>query len=144
MEEKVLEFDESSATVDAAAHAIGCEGKEIAKTMSFHVGDDVIVIVMAGDAKVNNRKYKDTFGKKAAMLKGDEVAELTTHPIGGVCSFALPEGVKTYLDVSLKRFEHVYPACGSGNSAIRLTIPELEKYSSNFTDWVDVCTGWEE
>ena len=105
--------------------------------MSFHVGDEVIVIVMAGDARIDNKKYKSFFHKKAKMLHGEEVESLTGHPIGGVCPFGLKEGVKVYLDESLERFDHVYPACGSPNSAIKLTIPELEKYAHQ-ESWIDV------
>ena len=119
------------------AQAIGCKEQEIAKTMSFHVGDEVIVIVMAGDARIDNKKYKSFFHKKAKMLHGDEVESLTGHPVGGVCPFGLKEGIKVYLDESLERFDHVYPACGSPNSAIKLTIPELEKYAHQ-ESWIDV------
>jgi len=138
MAERILEFDVSSATVELAAQALGCEGCRIAKTLSFKVGDSPILIVCAGDAKIDNPKYKARFQTKARMLSHDEAAELIGHAVGGVCPFAVNEGVQVYLDESLKRFETVYPACGSSNSAIELTIPELEKYS-NFTEWVDVC-----
>ena len=117
--------------------AIGQKEQEIAKTMSFHVGDEVIVIVMAGDARIDNKKYKSFFHKKAKMLHGDEVESLTGHPVGGVCPFGLKEGIKVYLDESLERFDHVYPACGDPNSAIKLTIPELEKYAHQ-ESWIDV------
>lgn len=141
MEERVQEFEESSATVELAAKAVGCEPKRIAKTLSFKVGDDPILIVVAGDAKIDNAKYKAEFFKKAKMLTYEEVLELIGHPVGGVCPFAINEGVTVYLDESLKRFETVYPACGSSNSAIELTIEELEKYS-NFYKWVDVCKNY--
>ncbi len=144
IEDKVLEFDVSSATVDLAAAALGVEGKRIAKTLSFKVGDEAILILAAGDAKVDNKKYKTTFGAKAKMLSPDEVLELIGHAIGGVCPFGIRENVKTYLDESLKRFDTVFPAVGGSNSAIELTIPELEKYSQNFTAWVDVCKAWQE
>ena len=138
MEDRVLEFDVSSATVELAAQALGVDGSRIAKTLSFLVGDGCILIVAAGDAKVDNRKYKDRFGAKAKMLPHDAVPEYIGHAVGGVCPFAVKEGVKVYLDESLRRFETVFPACGSSNSAIELTIPELEKYSG-FCEWVDVC-----
>lgn len=125
MDTHIVEFPVSSATVELAAQAIGCKEQEIAKTMSFHVGDEVIVIVMAGDARIDNKKYKSFFHKKAKMLHGDEVESLTGHPVGGVCPFGLKEGIK------------VYPACGSPNSAIKLTIPELEKYAHQ-ESWIDV------
>ncbi len=135
----ILEFDVSSATVELAAQAIGCEGARIAKTLSFKLPyDEVILIVAAGDAKVNNSKYKQTFEAKAKMLQFDEVEPLIGHAVGGVCPFAVNDGVKVYLDESLRRFDYVYPACGSANSAIKLTIPELEQLS-NMDSWVDVC-----
>ena len=140
MEDRIIYLDESSATVELAAHALGCEGKEIAKTMSFLVDDKPIVIVMAGDARIQNHKYKEKFHAKARMLHGEEVEQLTSHPIGGVCPFGLKEGCTVYLDESLKRFEHVYPACGSSNSAIKLTIPELEQ-SCPYVEWIDVTTN---
>lgn len=137
MEERILEFGVSSATVDLAAAALGCEPCRIAKTLSFKNGDGAILIVAAGDARIDNKKYKAQFGAKAAMLHGDEVEQLTGHAIGGVCPFAVNEGATVYLDESLKRFETVYPACGSSNSAIELTIPQLEQYSG-YTAWIDV------
>ena len=137
MEDRILEFDESSATVADAAKALHTEEKRIAKTLSFRLVSGIILIVLAGDAKTSNSKFKATFHEKAHMLSFDEVNELIGHPVGGVCPFAIKPGVKVYLDESLKRFETVFPACGSGNSAIELTIPELEKYS-NFDSWVDV------
>jgi len=142
IENRVLEFDVSSATVELAAKALNCEGKRIAKTLSFHVGDKVILIVAAGDAKVDNHKYKETFGTKAKMLLFEEAEPLIGHGIGGVCPFAVNDGVEVYLDESLRRFKTIFPACGSSNSAIELTIDELEKYS-DFTAWVDVCKDWE-
>lgn len=142
MEEKVLEFPVSSATVELAAEALHTEPKRIAKSLSFMAGDKAILVVAAGDAKVDNHKYKERFGKKAKMLTADQVAELIGHKVGGVCPFAVNEGVEVYLDESLKRFETVFPACGSSNSAIELTIPDLEKYACNFVSWVDVCKGW--
>lgn len=142
MEDRIQEFPISSATVEEAAVAVGCQEKEIAKTMAFKIEDKVILIVMAGDAKIDNPKYKAQYHKKAAMVKGDEVEEITGHPVGGVCPFAISEDIAVYLDKSLQRFEHVYPACGSKNSAIRLSLNELEVYS-NCKEWVDVCKGWE-
>lgn len=138
MEDRILEFDVSSATVELAAQALGCEGKRIAKTLSFHVEDRVVLIVAAGDAKIDNPKYKAEFHAKAKMLSFDEAETLIGHAVGGVCPFAVNAGVEVYLDESLKRFETVFPACGSSNSAIELTIPELEEHSG-FVKWIDVC-----
>lgn len=138
IENRIQEFEESSATVELAAKALKCEPERIAKTLSFKIEDKPILIVVAGDARVDNSKYKAQFGKKAKMLTQDEVLELIGHPVGGVCPFAINEGVDVYLDKSLKRFENVYPACGSSNSAIQLSIEELEKYS-NYILWIDVC-----
>ena len=143
LENKILEFDVSSATVELAAQALGCEGCRIAKTISFMVDGGAVLIVCAGDAKIDNAKYKAYFGTKAKMLSYEEASELIGHAVGGVCPFATNEGVKIYLDESLKRFNTVFPACGSSNSAIELTIPELEKYSS-YIDWIDVCKAWQE
>ena len=137
MEDRVLEFDVSSATVELAAEALHCEPCRIAKTLSFSVGGKAILIVMAGDAKINNAKYKAHFGAKAKMLTFEEVEQTIGHGVGGVCPFAINDGVSVYLDESLKRFETVFPACGSANSAIELTIPELESFSG-FEEWVDV------
>lgn len=139
---RVREFDVSSATVELAAQALGCQPCRIAKTLSF-MADGPILVVAAGDAKIDNPRYKARFGIKAKMLAPDEVRTLVGHGVGGVCPFAVNEGVTVYLDESLKRFETVFPACGSGNSAIELSIPELERYSG-FTAWVDVCKGWRE
>ena len=141
--ERIIEFDVSSATVELAAAALGCEGKVIAKTLSFYGVDGVILVVCAGDAKVDNPKYKAEFSCKARMLDYTDAEKLIGHAVGGVCPFAVNEGVKVYLDESLRRFEHVYPACGSSNSAIKLTLSELEEYS-HFEKWVDVCKGWNE
>ena len=138
MEDRILEFDVSSATVELAAQALHCEPKRIAKTLSFKVGEDAILIVAAGDAKVNNAKYKAQFGTKAKMLSPDEVETLVGHAVGGICPFGINDGVKVYLDESLKRFETVFPACGSSNSAIEMTMDDLEKYSG-CEQWVDVC-----
>lgn len=138
IESRIQEFDVSSATVPLAAKALGCEEARIAKTLSFMAGENPIVIVMAGDARVDNKKYKATFATKAKMLSFDEAANLVGHAVGGVCPFAVNEGVKVFLDESLKRFETVFPACGSANSAIELTIGELEKYASPPVEWIDV------
>lgn len=141
MADRVREFEVSSATVELAAQALSCEPCRIAKTLSFAVGDNAILIVTAGDAKIDNAKYKMQFGTKAKMLPFDEVEARIGHGVGGVCPFGINEGVTVYLDESLKRFETVFPACGSSNSAIELTIPELEQYSG-YVSWVDVCKGW--
>ena len=138
MAERVLEFPVSSATVALAAEALGCEPCRIAKTLSFLVEDRPILIVAAGDAKIDNPKYKARFATKAKMLSPEQAVELIGHAVGGVCPFAVNEGVTVYLDESLKRFRTVFPACGSGNSAIELTLPELEEHSG-YADWVDVC-----
>ena len=142
IENRVQEFDVSSATVELAAEALNCEPCRIAKTLSFMVDRRPVLVVAAGDAKIDNPKYKAQFGTKAKMLSPDQVLELIGHGVGGVCPFAVNEGVDIYLDISLKRFETVFPACGSSNSAIELTIEELEKYSS-FIAWVDVCKNWQ-
>ena len=144
IEDRIREMDQSSATVDLAAVAVGVEPARIAKSLSFKVEDQPIILVTAGDAKVNNGRYKAQFHTKAKMLTHEEAHTLIGHDVGGVCSFALPDNVKTYLDVSLKRFDTVFPAAGSSNSAIEMTCDELEKYSSNFVEWVDVCKGWQE
>lgn len=143
MEQRIIELKESSATVELAAQALGCEPKRIAKSMSFMVAEKPILIICAGDVKIDNAKYKAKFGKKAKMLAPNEVEDLIGHAIGGVCPFGINKGVTVYLDESLKRFTTVFPACGSGNSAIELTIPELEQYSG-YTEWVDVCKLREE
>lgn len=142
IEERIQEFEVSSATVELAAKALGCKPERIAKTLSFQVDGQAILIVAAGDAKVDNAKYKAQFSAKAKMLTADEVEEKIGHKVGGVCPFGVNEGVTIYLDESLKRFETVFPACGSSNSAIELTLQELEAYSS-YTSWIDVCKGWE-
>ena len=142
MADRVEEFDVSSATVELAAQALGCEPRRIAKTLSFLVDGHAVLIVAAGDAKIDNPKYKAQFGTKAKMLTPDEVKTLVGHAIGGVCPFGVNEGVTVYLDESLKRFSTVFPACGSSNSAIELSIPELEKYSG-YISWIDVCKNWQ-
>ncbi len=141
MEERVLEFPVSSATVELAAQALHCEPCRIAKTLSFMVDGHAVLVVAAGDAKIDNAKYKAQFGTKAKMLSPMEAETLVGHAIGGVCPFAVNEGVEVYLDRSLQRFETVFPACGSGNSAIELKIPELETYSG-YLQWIDVCKGY--
>ena len=140
--DRIREFDVSSATVELAAIAVGVEGARIAKSMSFKIDDQPIIVVVAGDQKIDNAKYKAQFHAKAKMLTFEEACEYTGHAPGGVCSFALPENVKTYLDVSMKRFATVFPAAGSSNSAIEMTCADMEKYSSNFVEWVDVCKAW--
>lgn len=142
IENRILEFDVSSATVELAALALGVDGARIAKTLSFMLGERCILIVAAGDARVDNKKYKARFGAKAKMLAHDDVPSYIGHAVGGVCPFAVKEGVEVWLDESLKRFETVFPACGSANSAIELTIPELERYSC-CAGWVDVCKDWQ-
>lgn len=141
IEKRILEFDVSSATVELASAALGCLPEKIAKTLSFSVADTPILIVAAGDAKVDNAKFKSKFGVKAKMLPADTVETLIGHSVGGVCPFGINNGVRVFLDESLKRFETVFPACGSSNSAIELSIPELEKYSG-YEEWIDVCKGW--
>lgn len=138
MDGRILEFPVSSATVELAAQAVGCEPCRIAKTLSFKVGDRTVLIAAAGDAKVDNRKYKDFFGAKAKMLTAEEAETLIGHAVGGVCPFAVNKGVEVYLDESLKRFETVFPACGSSNSAIELSMEEMETYSCAKA-WIDVC-----
>ena len=135
---KVQEFDASSATVAEAALALGVEEARIAKSLAFKLDDGAVMVVAAGDARVDNGKFKAEFGMKAKMADFGEVARLCGHAAGGVCPFAVNEGVPVYLDESLKRFDFVYPAAGSSNSAIKLSIEELERYS-NFVKWVDVC-----
>ena len=140
IEDRILEFEVSSATVDLAAKAVGVEGARICKTLYFKDGEDgCILIQTAGDTKIDNRKFKDTFGQKAKMLSAEEVVEFTGHAIGGVCAFAIDNPkVKVYCDESLKRFETVFPACGSSNSAIEFTCDELFRYS-NAIGWINVC-----
>ena len=140
--DRIREFDVSSATVELAAQALGCEPCRIAKTLSFLVEGQPILIVAAGDAKIDNPRYKAQFGTKAKMLTPEEAETMVGHAVGGVCPFGVNEDVKVYLDESLKRFSTVFPACGSSNSAIELTIAELEKYSG-FLSWVDVCKNWQ-
>lgn len=141
IENRIKEFSVSSATVILAAEALQTEPKRIAKSLSFMGLINPILVVAAGDAKVDNAKFKMYFGVKAKMLGYEDVEPMIGHSVGGVCPFAINSNVEVYLDESLKRFETVFPACGSSNSAIELTIPELEKYS-NYIKWVDVCKGW--
>jgi ybaK/ebsC protein len=141
--QRIHVLDQSSATVEEAAIAVGCEPERIAKTMSFLLGDDPILIVTAGDARVDNKKYKDYFHQKAKMIPGELVENYIGHAPGGVCPFAIPQGTKVFLDISLKRFAIVYPAAGTSNSAVDLSIKELED-SSGYTAWIDVCKGWQE
>ena len=138
MEDQILEFDVSSATVELAAQAVGVEPCRIAKTLSFLTKEGPILIVAAGDARIDNHKYKERFHTKAKMLSPEQVTELIGHAVGGVCPFGIRDGVLVYLDESLKRFETVFPAVGSANSAVELTIPELE-LCSEADGWVDVC-----
>jgi prolyl-tRNA editing enzyme YbaK/EbsC (Cys-tRNA(Pro) deacylase) len=137
----ILEMEESTATVELAAQALGTEPARIAKSLSFQDDAGAMVIVVAGDAKIDNRKFKDEFGFKAKMLTPEDTVRFTGHAVGGVCPFALPDKVKVFLDSSMKRFETMYPACGSSNSAIELTLDELDKISGNLK-WVDVCKNW--
>lgn len=137
-EQDILVLDASSATVEQAAQALGTQPERIAKSLSFMVREHAVIVVAAGDCRVDNHAYKETFGCKAKMLKGDEVEAYTNHAIGGVCPFGVPANTRIYLDVSLKRFDFVYPACGTPNSAIRLTIAELETLLPQVS-WVDVC-----
>lgn len=143
MEDRIQEFPVSSATVELAAKALHCAPARIAKTLSFLVDDGAILVVAAGDAKIDNSKYKARFSTKAKMLAPDDVERMVGHAVGGVCPFALPEGVAVYLDESLRRFETVFPACGSSNSAIELSLAELELLSG-CSGWVDVCKGWQQ
>ena len=138
MEDRVMEFPVSSATVELAAQAVGCEPGRIAKTLSFSVNGNPILVVTAGDTKIDNPKYKAQFGAKAKMLTPDEAVTLIGHAVGGVCPFAVNDGVRVYLDESMKRFPTVFPACGSSNSAIEMTMEDLEQHSG-YTAWVDVC-----
>ena len=138
LEKRIREFSVSSATVELAAQALGCAPARIAKTLSFNCNGEILLLVTAGDCKIDNTKYKQAFHAKAKMLTPEEALAFTGHAVGGVCPFAVPENVKICLDVSLKRFSTVFPACGSSNSAIELTPEELDKYTRN-AGWVDVC-----
>ena len=143
IQDRIMEFEVSSATVELAAMAVGVEGKRIAKTLSFWVHEKPVLIVTAGDAKIDNAKYKAKFKAKAKMLGHEEVEAVIGHDIGGVCPFGINEGVDVYLDISLKRFGTVFPTCGSSNSAIEMNMEELERYS-NSLEWIDVCKAWQE
>lgn len=142
-EDKILEFPVSSATVELAAQAVGCEPARIAKTLSFSSEDGCLLVVAAGDAKIDNSKFKHTFGRKAKMLAAEDVPAMTNHAIGGVCPFGVPANVPVYLDKSLQRFATIFPACGSSNSAIELDCDTLYQYA-NAAGWVDVCKGWQD
>lgn len=139
--DRIQVFDTSSATVELAAAAINCHPSRIAKTLSFMVEQKPILIVVSGDAKIDNPKYKAQFGTKATMLKPDQAVELIGLEVGGICPFAIKDGVTVYLDKSLQRFETVYPACGSSNSVLELSIQELKQHSNSIA-WIDVCKGW--
>lgn len=138
IEDRIQEFDVSSATVELAAQALGCDEARIAKSITMNVNGECVIIVTAGDVKIDNPKYKAEFSTKAKMLTHEQALEMTGHAVGGICPFALNDGCRVYLDESLKRFDYVYPACGSSNSAVKLTPDELEKYSHSIK-WVDVC-----
>ena len=141
-ENDILEFPVSSATVQLAAEALNVIPARITKTLALKDGDGCMVIAVAGDGKIDNKKFKTEFGFKAKMLSPEETLEMTGHAVGGVCPFALPEGVKSYCDISMKRFDTVFPACGSSNSAIEVTCDELFEYS-NAVKWIDICKDWE-
>ncbi len=137
----ILEMEESTATVELAARTLSTEEARIAKSLSFYNGEGAMIIVVAGDAKIDNKKYKEKFGFKAKMLASEDTVNFTGHAVGGVCPFALPDDVTVYLDISMKRFETMFPACGSCNSAIELTLDELERISGS-KEWIDVCKNW--
>lgn len=141
--DRILEFETSSATVELAAQAVGCIPARIAKTLSFYTEDGCMLIVAAGDAKIDNSKFKHFFGYKAKMLNAEDVATMTNHAIGGVCPFGVPENVAVYLDKSMQRFDTIFPACGSSNSAIELDCDTLFTYS-RAKEWIDVCKGWQD
>lgn len=141
MKDKIYEFNESSATVELAAQRLNCEPKKIAKTLALLIKDNPILIVAAGDAKVDNVKYREKFKEKAKMIQIEKLEELVGHKVGGVCPFCIKENVIVYLDVSLKRFEEIYPACGASNNAVKLTINQLEEHSK-YLEWIDVCKDW--
>lgn len=143
LDKKIITFATSSATVELAAQAAGCEPARIAKTLSFMSKNGPILIVTAGDTKIDNAKYKGQFGCKAKMLGANEVEPLIGHAVGGVCPFGVKDGVDIYLDISMQRFTTVFPACGEHNNAIELTPEEMEKYTQN-KGWIDVCKGWQQ
>jgi len=138
----ILEMEQSTATVELAAQALGTEPARIAKSLSFHDGESAMIIVVAGDAKIDNKKFKNEFGFKAKMLTPEDAIKFTGHAVGGVCPFALPQDVRVFLDESMKRFVTMFPACGSSNSAIEVALSELEEYSHS-RKWIDVCKDWE-
>lgn len=138
IETRIIEFRVSTATVSLAASALGITEGEIAKSLAFYVRDEAILVIVAGDKKIDNHKYKETFGVKAKMVSYEEVEEIIGHAAGGVCPFGINQNVKVYLDESLKTYEYIYPASGTANSAVKLSIEELEK-TSNYLEWVDVC-----
>lgn len=142
LENRIYEFEESSATVELAAERLNCEPKRIAKTLAFLVSSTPILIVAAGDAKVDNVKFREKFNEKATMIPRENLEQLVGHAAGGVCPFCINEGVKVYLDKSLQRFDIIFPACGASNNAIKLSIKELEQHS-NYDEWIDVCKGWQ-
>lgn len=142
LEDRIRQFDTSSATVELAAVALNCQPERIAKSLSFMLKDKIVIVVTAGDVKIDNKKFKEFFATKAKMIDKDRVEELIGHEVGGVCPFAVKDGVEVYLDQSLKRFDTVFPACGSSNSAIELTLDELEKYSK-YKEWIDVTKSME-
>lgn len=142
MEERIMEFETSSATVELAAQALNVIPARIAKTLSFKTDAGCLLVVTAGDAKIDNSKFKKMFQRKATMLTPEEVETLVGHQIGGVCPFGIKQGVPVYLDVSMKRFDTVFPAAGSGNSAVEMTCDELFRYADAI-EWIDVCKGWE-
>ena len=141
LEDRIVEHEETSDTVEHAAEVIGCSPKQIAKTMSFLIGEDPVIVVASGDARIDNSKYKSYFNQKAIMIPFDKVEELVGHNPGGIFPFVVNENVKTYLDISLKRFDIVYTGAGSESSTVKISIDELEKYS-NSIDWIDVCKNW--
>ncbi|MDO5063105.1 MAG: YbaK/EbsC family protein [Peptostreptococcaceae bacterium] len=143
MADKVLEFEESSATVELAAQRLGVIPARIAKTLSFSLGERCVLIVAAGDAKIDSKKFKTFFGKKANMLKSEDVERMTGHGVGGVCPFDNPASVDTFIDVSIRRFETVFPACGSAKSAIELTPEQVFRFGEAL-EWVDICKDWRE
>ncbi len=136
--DRIKTFSQSSATVELAAKALGCEPARIAKSITFLVNDKAVMVVAAGDVKIDNAKFKAKFGVKAKMLTAEQAVDMVGHAVGGVCPFGVNEGVEVYLDESLKRFEIIYPACGTANTAVELSVPELEK-CSEYREWVDVC-----
>lgn len=142
LDHRIMEFDVSSATVELAAQAVNCEPERIAKSMAFIAGDKCILIVTAGDARIDNKKFKQKFKCKAKMVPPEDLLTLVGHEMGGVCPFGIKEDVEVYLDISLKRFKTVFPACGSKNSAVELSIEELEE-CSGYIEWVDVCKDWQ-